>query len=471
MQARSLSLALFFLTQVPITATPVDLSYPVGAFESDSGVTLEGQIGWLTHLGYADAGKGFRLPVSLTFSSAPEKPGCLSQGWHLPVLESRAVLTREKMMKVWLPCGKTLYLRRDDKASAHFADVAQQWRGELATDQTFMMSREDGWRLHFSAGGRLTTLRTDTGRTFVWSFTGNQATGITESSQKPVPLLSLVLDTSTGQATALKLVGTGDFQFAYSISKSTSTLASLKRPDGKLDTFTASLPAAEQRGLVITPSGKAAQTFIWNEKDGLVVKADDWNYTVLANAKDPLAKPRLERVSATGEKQVHGTDRATGVTTLTLRDGTVRRIYKVKALGANFDRVRKIEDTPKGAKAPNVVLETDYDTQGRAIREFEAGKPTLYHRFPNAQRKESYTEDGKMWQVTEMDKDGRTTRISKRDGTQEIWDYLPKGILRMTVSKPQEKGKDVLYMQSNRLIARVFPDGKKEGELPNGSIP
>src|ERR1700760_3596316 len=92
---------------------PVDLSAPstaLGASNSKGYLEIWREI---DDIGL-DMGKDSYLPLRYMFSSEENVGGILGPGFYVPMFEAKNVLIREQMMRAFLPCGKGLYMRRDE---------------------------------------------------------------------------------------------------------------------------------------------------------------------------------------------------------------------------------------------------------------------------------------------------------------------------------------------------------------------
>ena len=363
-------LCFFVLTAVAVQARPVDLSAPenhVGA------ASLEGEVQLWREVADIDAGQDFTLPLRFNFNSGRDYASpYLGKGWWLPLLESSAVRVREKMMKVNLLCGKTLYLRRDDVDPAKFTSLDKQWKG-LLDGSRFTVSRDDGWELVFNQG-KIKQLTTDTHRVFQWHYDGETALGIQEEGT----LAMLVSVHKDLQGNPDGILAAGKL-YPFSLDKRPQvtimagqmvvkgfdlSLSQWTWPDGKKEGYQFAVKE-KNPDLVVTDKKGKADTYVWDAETKKIVAEDGWKYAV-GKVSASFGLPPISRTNPAGQTEGIAIDTKTGQTTRTSLAG-VKTVYsEIQTPGPLYGKVRRVEKTVGGVTTQ--LYRAAYDDAGRLLR-------------------------------------------------------------------------------------------------------
>ncbi|MEM1159275.1 MAG: hypothetical protein AAGH72_13590, partial [Verrucomicrobiota bacterium] len=339
-------------------ANPVDLSAPMNSL-GDSNAYGYLQI-------YYDVedinwGDGLKIPLRYKFSSELKNPSpYLGQGFWMPMIESSCVLKRESMMRATLPCGKTMFLRRDQNQKNRFQTLDKEWTG-IAQEDQFVISRADGWQLHYT-DGHLTELHTDTGRILQWVYRNNLVAEIHEAgSSQDAPFQ--VETTSSGGIKGFIINGkkhqiefdkkprVETIQGSRLIAGLDESMSLWKYPDGKTEQF-----AHEIVQETLTPSFKRTDpygnesVYTWNPATGhILTDAEGWRYQVGA-IKKMYDIPDVSRTNSKGQEEFVKVDNKIGTREKkTLEEGHVIR-YAYRSTGVLHGKLRKVEQIKDGIK-------------------------------------------------------------------------------------------------------------------------
>jgi len=367
-------------------ANPVDLSAPGG------------ELGAASPKGYLEIwreidgvgmqlGKGSYLPFRYKFSSDPAIKGILGPGFYVPMFEARNMLIREGTMRAYLPCGKGLYLWRDDVDSHKFQTPDKEWTGYV-TGNDFIVWRNDGWKILYH-DSRLTSITSDEKRTFTWNYdiiTGGA--GITENGQSII-----AMEPGTAGQVAAFIFDGKRYKVEYGerpitqilvkqvvVKELDPALSSFKYPDGSADTF--KFEMTPQRIPTLTFANKDGQqtAYSWDPKTYHIATekgaTGDWTYEIGDIAQN-FDLPSISRGSSDGRTEGLTIDSQKGTYTSTAVDGTVTVTHVFETPGPLYHKVKSIEKTVNGQTT--TISKASYDEAGRLIRKVdERGFITLF---------------------------------------------------------------------------------------------
>jgi hypothetical protein len=382
MEMWKLSLLLIAVTIVGagrnIQARPVDLSAPtmaIGASDSKGYLEIWREV---EDIGL-DLGKGSYLPFRYKFSSDDKIEGVLGPGFYVPMFEAKAFLLREQTMRIILPCGKGLYMKRDDLDSTKFKTLDQEWTG-YRDENTFIMWRDDGWKLIYHKS-RLVSITTDANQTFSWTY--NDAGIPLDISHDNHPVLE-VETTSAGQLNAITFGGKR-YTFDYAnqpmigvvmgqtaVTRMAPSLSAVRYPDGRSETFTQMLTPALIPTMDFTDIDKKQTEYTWDPTTRHIEseKTPDnvWNYTVGLVASE-FELPVISRTNKEGKTESIAVDTKTGTYTITNQDGSTTISQFFKTPGPFYDKVRNVEKVMNGQTT--TIYKASYDELGRLARKVD----------------------------------------------------------------------------------------------------
>jgi len=284
-------LGLLAVFTVCAVSAPVDLSAPattIGASDSKGYLRIWREIGEI------DYGEGMKLPVRIEFSSARQSSSpLLGKGWWCPMLESSAYLIRESMLKATLMCGKTMYLRRDNKNSNTFHTLDKEWKA-VQEGNSITISREDGWKIVYD-GGKVQSLTTDKGRTLLWKYDEGQAVEVYEPGGINNPFqVKSVIGSLKGQVDingeAHELVfdrrprvqpmGNKNIVGGFDLA-----LFGWQWPDGTEESYEFAVTEKNlDPNLKVTgKEEKDPVTYVWDAESGHIVSDGEWTYKIGKN--------------------------------------------------------------------------------------------------------------------------------------------------------------------------------------------
>jgi len=434
-----------------------------------------------------DLGNGLRVPLRFVFDSAatispatatngvPEgddfrKMRFLSSqsygwvGWGCAPLEACIAQVREDQYKVLYPNGRVGYLQQSTvdqqgnplpAGQSRLYSQHMRWEGTVDGDE-ITLTRWDGWRVVFE-NGRIESMRTDKGRTFLWERLGPD----TKTSRIYEPSTSTTFLQATygadGRVATIQVNG-DTYTLAFDGSGANSHLTRITHPDGDVDAF----------GLLTGPSPVmnhtnhfgVALTLAWNPTNRCAITSDGkWSYAVQHVAQPGWAEergqiynlPSIEMTRpATGEKIKLQSQEGNTTETFTAIDDTKIVRYSYEAQGPVNGKLYKIVQTQ--GTTNTVLYRADYDAaNGRVLRTFDAlGRTTLYtwenqtnaHRFAPA-RKRTVTNPAGEIRTTEYDVEGRPILFTDAAGVQ-------RRIER------DERGRPIrIYNDANTLVRQI----------------
>lgn len=282
-------------------------------------------------------------------------------------------------MEVMLPCGKTMYLRRDAGSPSQFHTLDKEWTGTMDGDR-ISISRADGWKLDY-VHGKLSQLRTDNGRRLTWVYTNGLATQIREDGSANISSPLTVEIGDGGQPRGIVINGKEHFIQLDKrpivknegkmnvVEQLQPSLSEWKFPDGSSESYAFAVTPEVVPSLKVTDSQKVGTTYTWDPYNGHILSDGEWTYTI-GDVKEPYGLPKIERTNAKAQNEFTFTDLKTGITDRqTLDDG--HRITQVfSSPGVLYGKVRRVEEVDsKGNKQS--ILQLDYDDQGRIYRKID----------------------------------------------------------------------------------------------------
>lgn len=366
-----------------VWSRPVDLSAPSG----DVGAAdLKGYLEiWREIEGAGiNLGKGSYLPLRYKFSSEDNTGGILGPGFYIPMFEARNVLIREQMMRAFLPCGKGLYLRRDNLDPTKFQTVDQEWTGALSGDNgdNFTIWRDDGWKILYHQG-RLTSITNDEHHLFTWNYDGNShmATGISEDGK------SLVTVEPNQQGLVDAIIFDGKrYELGYSerpliemvlgqpaVKQLAIALSSFKYPDGKTEAFQFTLTPERVPTVTFTDPDQKQTVYTWDAATDHIATEEgpkgDWTYKIGDIIAD-FGLPPISRTNSDGKTEGMAIDTKMGTYTSQAANGVTTITTVFESPGPLYNKVRSIEKVSNGKKT--TVLKAFYSETGKLIRQLDA---------------------------------------------------------------------------------------------------
>ena len=337
-----------------------------------------------------DFGNGLTQPLSVKFSSERQNNPSpyFGNGWWCPLLESRAYLKRDKMLRAELPCGQVIYLRQsktDPNAyqtpNKQMAAVIDKEKGDI----TLVGSCCGEYRYR---QGRLYQIKSPEGRLITLIYNGNVVTEIREEGRANSPFK--LATTQSGVPTGMYVNGKlHSFELGKRprvenasgtnvISGFDPTLAMWKFPDGKQETYQFEVDQDVSPNLKVTDRDNAESSYVWNAVTGHIVSDGEWTYEI-GKTVGAFDLPKLRRVNSRGEEEFRYVDMAKGITEVKdLKKGhTITETFL--SSGPLYGKVRKIEKVVDGKTVP--VFQAGYDESGRLLRVVDAKGFTTINQF------------------------------------------------------------------------------------------
>jgi len=370
---------------------PVDLSAP------------SGELGAANSKGYLEIwreiddvglqlGKGSYLPLRYKFSTDPTVGGLLGPGFYIPMFEAKNVLIRESTMRAYLPCGKGLYMWRDNVDPNKFKSVDQQWTGYLTGDD-YVVWRDDGWKVQYHKS-RLSSITSDDGHVFTWTY---DRSGFPQEVSENGQSLITLEPNAAGQIAALVFNGKR-YELHYAerpitemllgqvgIKELDQALSSFKYPDGKSETFHFALTPDRVPMVTFTDPAQKQIVYTWDTATAHIATEKgpegNWEYKIGVITQDFGLSP-ISRTSSDGKSEGITVDSKMGTYTSTGTDGVTTVTHVFETPGPLYHKVQQI-DKVKG-NTQSLIYRASYDEVGRLSREVDdKGYITNYAYAPN----------------------------------------------------------------------------------------
>jgi YD repeat-containing protein len=382
-------------------SAPVDLSTPSPSLGS---ANMNGALEiWREVKGVGlQLDKGSYLPLRFKFSS-DGTPGAamLGPGFYCPMFESRSILIRPRVMRVNLPCGKTLYFWGAQSDPTKFQTVDQRWTGSVYGDN-FTFWRDDGWKLTYCKS-RLSSLITDDGHLFTWDYS---ASGMPQDVSKDGNHIISVEPNEDGTVRGF-VFNSQSYEMQYAdrplmqivmgqavVGRLSKALAKYEYPNGEFETFDFGLTEKRVPTLTFTDENKEKTIYSWSAENGHLLSESgprgDWTYTV-GKSVGRFGLPPLARTNEAGRSERLDVDTTTGTYVAKKLDGTTVVTHLFKAPGPLYGKVRdEVQITGTNSKE---IYRAAYDDAGRLMRSIDdSGKLTRY--FYDSRGKRIYEKVG-----------------------------------------------------------------------------
>lgn len=360
-------------------------------------------------------------------------------GWSCAILEACVAQVRQDQYKILYPNGRVGYLQQgtvDQEGNplpggeSRLYSQHMRWEGTIDGDQ-ITMTRWDGWRVVFRQG-RIESMRTDKGRTFHWERLGPE--NRTSRIYEPATSTTILQVTYGGDGRVAGMQINGDaYALTFDGSGATSRLVRITQPDGDADTF--AYPSSPFPGMSHTNHFAVGTTLTWDPANRYAIKSDGpWSYAITHAVQPEWAAlqgqiynlPTMEMTrAATGEKNTLQTQEGNTIQTSTAIDGTKIFRYSYEGHGPVNGKLFKIVQNHGGTNS--ILYRADYDAaNGRVLRTFDAlGRATLYayENHPGAHlfappKRITVTNPAGESSETEFDTEGRAIRITDAAGVQ-----------------------------------------------------
>jgi RHS repeat-associated protein len=454
-----------------VRALPADLSPPGGVFGD---CDRDGTLIVTDDLRDADFGGGVRLPVRWVYRSGDQSVS--PYGWNgmsLTVLESKAVKQTASLYVVTLLCGKQLYFSKrvtdtpaggggvsggvtisGNRGSAIKSDAPTlapsgtwtsndgQWTGVESANNTFTITRWDGWQLVYR-NGLISRLRTDGGKVLGWDYDVNN----------PV-LATRVYDVATGNDiitvgvsdNVADMIGAGVSRGAHSVTVNGDTysfkydggtLQEVDFPDGRKKQWHFESQGNGTSRLTLTQETGWWKSWVY-ENTSRKLKSDDiWNYEVTGGEAGTdgviYNRPTMQRTrlwSGESEKVEYQANNSVEIRTDVYGNVTTSSSYQ--SVGNLYGKTYKIELKRAGESESTVVWRGAYDTgNGDLITSYDNENNETsyaYERFSGASpfqppKKVTTTDPLGRVSVVERDLQGNVVKITSATGIVRVLDW------------------------------------------------
>jgi len=435
-----------------VMARPVDLSPPG---DRANPASPEGYLALYRDLATVDFGNGVQLPLRLDFSS--ERKGTspyVGAFWRCVLLEAIAIPLREDLIDVCLLCGKHLYLYRSKEDPNRYWDRKREWQGEMKQG-VLRVFRDDGWELTYIKG-RISALKTDTGRVLNWVWNGKVVAAIREGPGTPA--LEVKFDSANGQPKALVVN-----RREHTLSFADQRLQSVAWPSGEKETYAISVAESGLSRLVLKDRQNEEKSYTWNTTTGHIVSdSDGWTYQVEEVKRPEYERPAMSRTNKEGQTESYHFDASKGMSVSQALDGTITKQYFFKSLGPLYMKLRKMEETKDGKTA--VTYRAAFDEAGKLIRETknQDGKDvTTTYQYDAAGNQAMALQGDKVLWKKEYDSQRHLISELRTNGDRVQRKYLAENSYEQ-ITLPPDGWKQIDLFEKGELRQRTFPDGKSD---------
>jgi len=335
-----------------------------------------------------DFGKGLTQPLTLRFSSERQNNPSpyFGNGWWCGLLEAKAYLKRERMLRAELPCGQVVYLRQSKTDPNAYQTPNKQMAAVIDKDDITLVGSCCGEYRYRQ--GRLFQIKSTDGRLITLTRNGNLVTEIREEGSAITPFK--LVTSSAGIPTGMYVNGklhTFELGKRPRVENTNGTdviagfdpsLALWKFPDGKQETYQFEVGPDVSPNLKMTDRDNAESNYVWDGASGHIVSDGEWTYTV-GKMAGPFDLPKLRRVNSKGEEEFRYVDMAKGITEVkNLKQGhTIMETFL--SSGPLYGKVRKVEKVVDGVK--KTIFQAGYDESGKLLRTVDAKGFTAVNEF------------------------------------------------------------------------------------------
>jgi hypothetical protein len=311
------------------------------------------------------------LPVRITFNSGLQSDSpYLGRSFWLPLAEAKAYPITEKVMRVQLICGKTIYLRKDLKDPNSYYTMDKKTTGTVDGNK-FILKQSDGWEIRYKEG-KIWQVQTDKGRVLTWYYRNNITTEIKDERNgrssfqveygingKPKGFLV------NGKSHSFDLGKKPRVEYIENkkvVGAMDDSLSVWEYPDNKKDTYEFAVTKELEPTLTRTDKDGTSRIYQWDARSGFIVSDGDWKYKIENNGQ----LPKLRRYNDKGQEEHRIVDNRNGVVNQkSIEEGT-RVTETFKTPGPLYGKVRKVENLlPDGTK--KTIYQAAYDEKGRLI--------------------------------------------------------------------------------------------------------
>jgi RHS repeat-associated protein len=389
----------------------------------------------------------------------------------LTVLESKAVKQTASLYVVTLLCGKELYF---SKQGGTWTSNDGQWTGVEGVNNTFTITRWDGWKLEYR-NGRITRLTTDGGRVLGWDYDGNNPA-----------VANRVYDVATGNDVitvglsdnVADMIGAGVSRGAHSVTVNgdaysfkyeNGTLSEVEFPDGRKKQWHFEDQGDGTSRLTLTQETGWWKSWVY-ENTSRKLKSDDiWNYSITGGTPDKdgviYNRPTMQRTRLwTGESEKVEYQANNSVEIRTDIYGNVTTTSSYQSVGILYGKTYKIELKRAGESESTVVWRGAYDTgNGDLITSYDSDSNETtyaYERFSGASqyqppKKVTTTDPLGRVSVVERDLQGNVVKITSPTGIVRVLDWDARHRLRDIKNASGNILGAFVYGEADQLLERT----------------
>lgn len=361
-----------------------DLSAPTNSLGSSGAY---GNLLLWTELDEADYGDDLRLPVRVAFNSTLQNESqYLGRNFWVPLAEAKAYPYSERLMRVELICGQTIFLRKDLKNPNQYSSMDGKTIG-LLDGNRFVLTEPNGWISSYK-DGRIWQLQADTGRILTWYYRNNITTEI-KDERNGRSAFQVEYGTNgkpngfsvNGKRHGFEMGKKPRVEYIENkrvVGAMDDALSIWEYPDGKKDLYEFAVTKDLNPTLKCTDKDGLVNNYQWDAKTGWIVSDSGWKYKVESNGSG--MRPKLRRYNDKGQEEFVIVDNRNGVfQQKDIKEGTrVTEVFRTP--GPLYGKVRKIENMlPDGTK--KLVYQAAYDERGRKIRTIDEQGTSMVFKY------------------------------------------------------------------------------------------
>ncbi|MEM6821456.1 MAG: hypothetical protein AAF558_05900 [Verrucomicrobiota bacterium] len=322
-------------------------------------------------LGDLHLGDGKTLPLFLEYNTAPRvRSNHLGDHWSIPLLDSHLWHDTQRTTRFIMPLGKEKYFVRYKKDPGILSHNSPQWSGTYGNNRAELI-HTNGTLTRYQEG-MINEMEFANGRVLEWKRRRDQVIRLAyRAGGEPVlevfeegGLLNFEMLQSPGNYRLLQLEREPIYGGIRKILVNEEPYLDIKRGLRK-----------NQNPFMEITQDSDTEIFEWDAKNGKLVRAGDWKYSIKERLKDSTTRPRMNRTHLKeGYSEGYFYDPNRAITETIYRNGLVKREYAINLPGKNFKVLRKIEI--EHGKTKYESLRRVFDENGKLTKQIVYDKHT-----------------------------------------------------------------------------------------------